>query len=200
MPQRLELFAAPTFADLVGQLSPLRPPAKAARMVYGGAIIGLKDGENSFKRLEKLRAAGVKVPACVRGLGWVYVTRPSAPPVLGLAGERNPLSALRQKIAELNDDAYASSATSILSRGRRPAIPIAEPRAISQPTRTARQLGGLRRIRLRRCGFHQPRCCGMVCRRGDRQEHAGLRPFRLDGRFRRIFADRRQAFQRVDRS
>lgn len=62
VPERLELFAAPTFVDLVGQLSsrfgrqPMLPD-----WVYGGAIIGLKDGENSFARLEKFRAAGVKV-------------------------------------------------------------------------------------------------------------------------------------------
>ncbi|OLP46939.1 alpha-glucosidase [Rhizobium oryziradicis] len=62
VPERVELFAAPTFVDLVGQLSirfgrqPMLPD-----WVYGGAIIGLKDGENSFTRLEAFRAAGVKV-------------------------------------------------------------------------------------------------------------------------------------------
>ncbi|HBF28737.1 MAG TPA: hypothetical protein DDW73_03755 [Rhizobium sp.] len=62
VPDRVELSAAETFVDLVGQLSTRfgRQP-KAPDWVYGGAIIGLKDGENSFTRLENFRAVSVKV-------------------------------------------------------------------------------------------------------------------------------------------
>ncbi|SIQ87781.1 alpha-glucosidase [Rhizobium sp. RU35A] len=62
VPQRLEVFAASTFVDLVGQLSGRfgRQP-QLPEWVYGGAILGLKDGENSLVRMEKMRAAGVKV-------------------------------------------------------------------------------------------------------------------------------------------
>ncbi|MDO1582850.1 alpha-glucosidase [Rhizobium oryzicola] len=62
VPQRLEFFAASTFADLVGQLSLRfgRQP-ELPEWVYGGAILGLKDGENSFTRMQKMRDAGVKV-------------------------------------------------------------------------------------------------------------------------------------------
>lgn len=62
VPERIEVFAAPTFVDLVGQLSTRfgRQPT-LPDWVYGGAIIGLKDGENSFTRLEAFQAAGVKV-------------------------------------------------------------------------------------------------------------------------------------------
>jgi alpha-glucosidase len=62
MPERIELFAADTFVDLVSALStrfgrqPLLPD-----WVYNGAIIGLKDGLNSLARLDAIRAAGVKV-------------------------------------------------------------------------------------------------------------------------------------------
>ena len=62
MPERIELFAADTFVDLVSALStrfgrqPLLPD-----WVYNGAIIGLKDGLNSLARLDAIRAAGVKI-------------------------------------------------------------------------------------------------------------------------------------------
>jgi alpha-glucosidase len=62
VPERLEFFGAESFVDLVGQLSSRfgRQP-ELPDWVYGGAILGLKDGENSFARMEKMRAAGVKV-------------------------------------------------------------------------------------------------------------------------------------------
>lgn len=62
IPARIELFAAETFPDLVGQLSLRfgRQP-ELPEWVYQGAILGLKDGENSFARMEKMIAAGVRV-------------------------------------------------------------------------------------------------------------------------------------------
>ncbi len=62
VPERLEFFAADSFKALVGELSLRfgRQP-ELPEWVYNGAIIGLKDGEQSFARLEKIRAAGVKV-------------------------------------------------------------------------------------------------------------------------------------------
>jgi len=62
VPQRIELFAADTLSELVSMLSQRfgrQPPLP--EWVYQGAIIGLKDGENSFARFERIRAAGVKV-------------------------------------------------------------------------------------------------------------------------------------------
>ena len=62
VPQRIELFAADTLSELVSMLSQRfgrQPPLP--EWVYQGAIIGLKDGENSFTRFERIRAAGVKV-------------------------------------------------------------------------------------------------------------------------------------------
>ncbi len=62
IPERIELFAADTFVELVSALSarfgrqPMLPD-----WVTNGAIIGLKDGLNSLTRLEAIRAAGVKV-------------------------------------------------------------------------------------------------------------------------------------------
>lgn len=64
VPEQIELFAAESFAGLVTQLSDRfgrQPPLP--EWVYNGAIIGLKDGGNSFERLEKIRAAGVPVSA-----------------------------------------------------------------------------------------------------------------------------------------
>lgn len=64
IPERLELFAASTFVELVEVLSSRfgrQPPLP--EWVYNGAIIGLKDGANSFTRLETIRSAGVNVSA-----------------------------------------------------------------------------------------------------------------------------------------
>ncbi len=54
MPDRLEFFAADSFKALVGQLALRfgRQP-ELPDWIYNGAIIGLKDGEQSFARLEK---------------------------------------------------------------------------------------------------------------------------------------------------
>lgn len=62
VPARIELWARPHFSDLVMALSDRfgkQPPLP--EWVYDGAIIGLKDGENSFARLEKYGDAGVAV-------------------------------------------------------------------------------------------------------------------------------------------
>src|SRR5690606_14217265 len=62
IPSHIELFDGATFADLVGTLSGRfgRQP-ELPDWVYSGAIIGLKDGVESFARLERMIAAGVKV-------------------------------------------------------------------------------------------------------------------------------------------
>lgn len=62
VPERIELFGADSFIALVGELSSRfgRQP-ELPEWVYGGAIIGLKDGANSFSRMERMIAAGVKV-------------------------------------------------------------------------------------------------------------------------------------------
>ena len=62
MPERLELFAAADFVELVGVLSTRfgrQPPLPA--WVLNGAIIGLKAGAESFVRLETYIEAGVRV-------------------------------------------------------------------------------------------------------------------------------------------
>lgn len=63
-PARLEFRAAETFAALVRQLSDRfgRPPP-LPEWLYQGAVIGLKDGVNSFARLETILAAGARVSA-----------------------------------------------------------------------------------------------------------------------------------------
>ncbi|WP_165223697.1 alpha-glucosidase [Affinirhizobium pseudoryzae] len=106
VPERLELFAAPTFVELVGALSTRfgRQP-ELPEWVYGGAILGLKDGENSFARMEKMRAAGVKVS----GLwceDWVGLRHTSFGARLFWDWQANETRYpnLRQKIAELQND------------------------------------------------------------------------------------------------
>jgi alpha-glucosidase len=104
VPDRIELFAASSFVALVEMLSDRfgrQPPLP--EWIFGGAIIGLKDGANSFKRLDNMRAAGVKV-AGLWCEDWVGV-RPTA---FGTrlfwnwqANEKR-YPRLRQRIAELN--------------------------------------------------------------------------------------------------
>ncbi len=105
IPARIELFAADRFADLVGQLStrfgrqPLLP-----EWAYSGAILGLKDGANSFDRMEKIIAAG----AVVTGLwceDWVGLRVTSFGKRLFWDWKANEARYphLRQKIAELNE-------------------------------------------------------------------------------------------------
>lgn len=105
IPARIELFAATRFADLVTQLStrfgrqPLLP-----EWAYSGAILGLKDGANSFDRMEKIIAAG----AVVTGLwceDWVGLRVTSFGKRLFWDWKANEARYphLRQKIAELNE-------------------------------------------------------------------------------------------------
>ena len=112
VPERIELFAAPTFIELVEQLSLRfgRQP-RLPDWVYNGAIVGLKDGEDSFRRLEKIRAAGAKVS----GLwceDWVGLRHTSFGARLFWDWQANETRYpdLRQRIAELNAAASASSA------------------------------------------------------------------------------------------
>jgi alpha-glucosidase len=77
LPERIEIWAADHFTDLVSALSAhfgRQPPLPA--WVMQGAIIGLKDGVRSFERLESFVAAG----AAVSGLwceDWVGVRETS---------------------------------------------------------------------------------------------------------------------------
>ncbi|MET0173008.1 MAG: alpha-glucosidase [Agrobacterium vaccinii] len=105
IPERIELFAANTFVDLVETLSSRfgrQPPLPD--WVYNGAIIGLKDGANSFTRLETMRAAGVQVSAlwCE---DWVGLRQTSFGSRLFWDWQANETRypELRQKISELHD-------------------------------------------------------------------------------------------------
>lgn len=103
VPEAIELFARPSLLELVEALSARfgrQPPLPD--WVYGGAIIGLKDGENSFARLEKIRAAGVRVS----GLwceDWVGLRHTSFGARLFWDWQANEARypGLRQRIAEL---------------------------------------------------------------------------------------------------
>lgn len=106
IPERIELFAAATFVELVETLSDRfgrQPPLPD--WVYNGAIIGLKDGERSFLRLQKMRDAGVAVSAlwCE---DWVGLRQTSFGARLFWDWQANEdrYPGLRQRIAELNDD------------------------------------------------------------------------------------------------
>ena len=64
VPERVELWVRPTLLALVTAMSDRfgrQPPLPD--WLYNGAIIGLKDGERSFARLQRMRAAGVQVAA-----------------------------------------------------------------------------------------------------------------------------------------
>lgn len=63
-PERIEFFADATYVGLVGQLSNRfgRPP-RLPDWIMQGAVIGLKDGAQSFARLDTILAAGTKVSA-----------------------------------------------------------------------------------------------------------------------------------------
>lgn len=105
IPARIELFAADRFAGLVTQLSTRfgRQPLLPA-WAYEGAILGLKQGEASFARMEAMIAAG----AVVSGLwceDWVGLRVTSFGKRLFWDWKANEARypALRRKIAELND-------------------------------------------------------------------------------------------------
>jgi alpha-glucosidase len=105
VPDRIELTARPTFISLVESMSERfgrQPPLP--EWVYGGAIIGLKDGANSFERLEAIIAAGTKVS----GLwceDWVGLRHTSFGARLFWDWKANEdrYPGLRQRIAELED-------------------------------------------------------------------------------------------------
>lgn len=106
VPERIEFFAAATFRELVGKLSLRfgRQP-QLPDWVYQGAIIGLKDGKGSFERLEKMRAADVKVSGlwCEDWVGLRHTTF-GARLFWDWVGNEERYPHLRQKIAELADD------------------------------------------------------------------------------------------------
>jgi len=64
IPNNILFFKGKTFVDIVSQLTLQfgRQP-HLPNWVYKGAILGLKDGEASFERLDNMLAAGVKVSA-----------------------------------------------------------------------------------------------------------------------------------------
>ena len=63
-PERLEFYTAPDLPGLIEHVSTRfgRQP-RLPEWLYNGAIIGLKDGNNSFARLEKYLEAGARVSA-----------------------------------------------------------------------------------------------------------------------------------------
>ncbi|WP_262299584.1 alpha-glucosidase [Microvirga sesbaniae] len=105
VPERIELTARPTFAALVEAMAERfgrQPPLP--EWVYGGAIIGLKDGANSFERLDTIMAAGTKVS----GLwceDWVGLRHTSFGARLfwDWKADDDRYPGLRQRIAELED-------------------------------------------------------------------------------------------------
>ncbi|NBJ10534.1 alpha-glucosidase [Microvirga arsenatis] len=105
VPERIELTARPTFIALVEAMAERfgrQPPLP--EWVYGGAIIGLKDGAGSFDRLERIVAAGTKVS----GLwceDWVGLRHTSFGARLFWDWKANEdrYPGLRQRIAELED-------------------------------------------------------------------------------------------------
>lgn len=106
IPQRIELFTAPTFVGLVEALSLRfgRQP-ELPEWVYSGAIVGLKDGDNSFNRLDKMIEAGVRVS----GLwceDWVGLRQTSFGARLFWDWQANEerYPALRQRIAQLHTE------------------------------------------------------------------------------------------------
>ncbi len=62
IPARIELTAADSFAGIVAALSSRfgRPP-RLPEWAYSGAILGLKDGERSFARMDAIIAAGAEI-------------------------------------------------------------------------------------------------------------------------------------------
>jgi len=106
IPERIELFAAPSFVELVEILSSRfgrQPPLP--EWVYNGAIIGLKDGANSFTRLERMREAGVRVSGlwCEDWVG-IRQTTFGARLFWDWRASESRYPGLRQRIAELNRD------------------------------------------------------------------------------------------------
>jgi alpha-glucosidase len=105
VPDRVELTARPTFISLVEAMSERfgrQPPLP--EWVYGGAIIGLKDGASSFERLKAFIAAGTKVS----GLwceDWVGLRHTSFGARLFWDWKANDdrYPGLRQRIVELED-------------------------------------------------------------------------------------------------
>ena len=106
VPQRIELFAAPSFVELVEILSSRfgrQPPLP--EWVYNGAIVGFKDGANSFSRLDKMREAGVRVSGlwCEDWVG-VRQTTFGARLFWDWKANESRYPDLRRRIAELNSD------------------------------------------------------------------------------------------------
>ncbi|SFP60212.1 alpha-glucosidase [Sphingomonas rubra] len=105
IPARVELFAAARFAGLVEQLSTRfgRQP-RLPGWAYEGAIVGLKQGADSFSRLETMIAAG----AAITGLwceDWVGLRVTSFGKRLFWDWKANEARypGLRRRIAELDD-------------------------------------------------------------------------------------------------
>ena len=64
IPSRIELWTGDTFPELVAAMAGRfgrQPPLP--EWLYQGAIIGLKDGDHSWARLDRMEAAGVRVSA-----------------------------------------------------------------------------------------------------------------------------------------
>lgn len=106
VPERIELFAAASFVGLVEILSSRfgrQPPLP--EWIYNGAIVGLKDGANSFNRLARIREAGVKV-AGLWCEDWVGIRQTAFGSRLFWDWQANETRypGLRQRIAELNSE------------------------------------------------------------------------------------------------
>jgi sulfoquinovosidase len=105
IPSRIELFAEDSLAQLVGTLSTRfgRPP-RLPDWAFTGAILGLKDGANSFARMDAIIAAGAQVGAlwCEDWVG-LRVTTFGKRLFWDWKANEARYPGLRQGIAELRD-------------------------------------------------------------------------------------------------
>ena len=200
VPDHIELTARPHFIGLVEALSERfgrQPPLP--EWVYGGAIIGLKDGARSFERLETITAAGVKVSGlwCEDWVGlrqtsfgarlfWDWQANEYRYPGLAPAHRRrwrkgHPVPRLCQSV----------------SGRRRPAVPRSGGGGLfRKERRRTTQRSWISANSIAASSTSPIRMRRMVRRARDRPQHDRFRAFRLDGRFRRVSADRRPSRQR----
>ena len=202
-PQRLEFHAAADFPALVERVvRPLRPPAASAglalqrrhhrpegrRRQLRPAWKPTSPPARASPRCGARTGPGVRTTSFGTRLFWDWRWNPARYPDLP------------QRIADLRArgirfmgyaNPYLCADGALFGE--------AESRGLLARNAAGRNLSrGFRRIRLRRRRFHQPGGARLVRRAHPVRQHAGSRPVRLDGGFRRVPADRRAPRQRRD--
>ena len=188
VPRAIEFFTAESRTALVSAISARfgRPPALPA-WTYQGAIIGLKDGANSFARLERVVDAGV--PVC--GLwceDWAGVQKTSFGTRLfwNWEWDADRYPGLPEQIASLDArgirflayaNPYLNNRGGLFERARQQGFLVRD--SVGRGVRRR-----FRRVQRRHGGFHQSRCGPLVYRYHPAREHAGSGRQRMDGRFR----------------